>query len=269
MPPFPERESSILAKLKKKKKEKAGILDKEEKAEPPEKPTANGQIHVANEVKYLLRIFLLPWHNNIFHVWNVLFIACLVTGWFTRKSICPMLFNVSRFAGIQLNSYGALFVMGRIVLRPGETSYWKNMDLKTRFKRSAICVGVNVVQSGRHGSLSSFHSVTCTRPSIRAFVNKDSCNFQVPAPNPALQAGEIFTWINYAKKTEQFIKLHSLIRAFRLMRKLSRDSTVSCRWELLLEYRKVYIEHSPSLPQQAWNDISASHLAPDHMHTNL
>ncbi|CAH3179775.1 unnamed protein product [Porites evermanni] len=50
MPPFPERESSILAKLKKKKKEKAGILDKEEKAEPPEKPTANGQIHVANEV---------------------------------------------------------------------------------------------------------------------------------------------------------------------------------------------------------------------------
>lgn len=50
MPPFPERESSILAKLKKKKKEKAGILDKEEKAEPPEKPTANGQIPVANEV---------------------------------------------------------------------------------------------------------------------------------------------------------------------------------------------------------------------------
>ena len=66
MPPFPERESSILAKLKKKKKEKAGILDKEEKAEPPEKPTANGQIPVANEVKYLLGIFLLPGHNNIF-----------------------------------------------------------------------------------------------------------------------------------------------------------------------------------------------------------
>lgn len=68
MPPFPERESSILAKLKKKKKEKAGILDKEEKAEPPEKPTANGQIPVANEVKYLLGIFLLPGHNNIFDV---------------------------------------------------------------------------------------------------------------------------------------------------------------------------------------------------------
>lgn len=68
MPPFPERESSILAKLKKKKKEKAGILDKEEKAEPPEKPTANGQIHVANEVKYLLGILLLPGHNNIFDV---------------------------------------------------------------------------------------------------------------------------------------------------------------------------------------------------------
>ena len=68
MPPFPERESSILAKLKKKKKEKAGILDKEEKAEPPEKPTANGQIPVANEVKYLLGNFLLPGHNNIFDV---------------------------------------------------------------------------------------------------------------------------------------------------------------------------------------------------------
>ena len=51
MPPFPERESSILAKLKKKKKEKAGILnDKEEKSEPVDKPTANGQVHVANEV---------------------------------------------------------------------------------------------------------------------------------------------------------------------------------------------------------------------------
>ncbi|XP_078346007.1 AP-2 complex subunit alpha-2-like [Oculina patagonica] len=50
MPPFPERESSILAKLKKKKKEKAGILEKEEKSEPVEKPTANGQVPVANEV---------------------------------------------------------------------------------------------------------------------------------------------------------------------------------------------------------------------------
>ena len=67
------------------------------------------------------------------------------------------------------------------------------MGFKTKFKRSAICVVVNVVQSARHGSLASFHSVTCTRPSIKAFVNKDSCNFQVPAPNPALQAGKIFT----------------------------------------------------------------------------
>ena len=44
------------------------------------------------------------------------------------------------------------------------------------------------------------------------------------------------------------------------MRKLSRDST---------EYRKVYIVHSPSLPQQARNDISASHVAPDDMYTIL
>lgn len=55
MPPFPERESSILAKLKKKKQEKAGMVEKEEKSEPAEKPTANGQVppvhvHVANEV---------------------------------------------------------------------------------------------------------------------------------------------------------------------------------------------------------------------------
>lgn len=54
-------------------------------------------------------------------------------------------------------------------------------------------VGVNVVQSARHGSLFSFHSVTCTKHSIRAFENKDSCKFQVPAPNPALQSGEIST----------------------------------------------------------------------------
>ena len=51
MPPFPERESSILAKLKKKKQEKTGIVEKEvEKAEPAEKPTTNGQFPVANEV---------------------------------------------------------------------------------------------------------------------------------------------------------------------------------------------------------------------------
>lgn len=50
MPPFPERESSILAKLKKKKQEKTGIIEKEEKSEPVEKPTANGQLPVVNEV---------------------------------------------------------------------------------------------------------------------------------------------------------------------------------------------------------------------------
>ena len=52
MPPFPERESSILAKLKKKKQEKTGMVEKEEKAEPAEKPTANGQVPVANEVQF-------------------------------------------------------------------------------------------------------------------------------------------------------------------------------------------------------------------------
>ena len=51
MPPFPERESSILAKLKKKRKDKTGSVDKEEKPEPVEKPTANGQVPVTNEVQ--------------------------------------------------------------------------------------------------------------------------------------------------------------------------------------------------------------------------
>lgn len=49
MPPFPERESSILAKLKKKKQEKTGIVEKEDKPEPVEKPTTNGQVPVVNE----------------------------------------------------------------------------------------------------------------------------------------------------------------------------------------------------------------------------
>ena len=50
MPPFPERESSILAKLKKKKKVVSTGLEKEEKtSEPAEKPTSNGQIPVAVE----------------------------------------------------------------------------------------------------------------------------------------------------------------------------------------------------------------------------
>ena len=35
------------------------------------------------------------------------------------------------------------------------------------------------------------HSLVSIDLRFRAFVNKDSCNFQVPAPNPALQAGKI------------------------------------------------------------------------------
>ena len=72
MPPFPERESSILAKLKKKKKEKAGILDKEEKSEPAEKPTANGQVPVANEVEKLINKWML---NNL--IWVSWYLALL------------------------------------------------------------------------------------------------------------------------------------------------------------------------------------------------
>lgn len=58
MPPFPERESSILAKLKKKKQEKTGIVEKEDKPEPVEKPTTNGQLPVVNEVCCL---YLIPY----------------------------------------------------------------------------------------------------------------------------------------------------------------------------------------------------------------
>ena len=62
MPPFPERESSILAKLKKKKQEKTGIIEKEEKTEPVEKPTANGQVPVTiNEVHVLFEYCKSPW----------------------------------------------------------------------------------------------------------------------------------------------------------------------------------------------------------------
>ena len=42
MPPFPERESSILAKLKKKKPN--AVKEKDEKPESAEKPTSNGQV---------------------------------------------------------------------------------------------------------------------------------------------------------------------------------------------------------------------------------
>ena len=39
------------------------------------------------------------------------------------------------------------------------------MDLNTKFKRSAICGGVSVVQSTRLGSFSNFSSVACTAAS--------------------------------------------------------------------------------------------------------
>ena len=41
-------------------------------------------------------------------------------------------------------------------------SYWKYVDLRTKSKRSAICVGVKVVRLARHGSTSSFHNAACT-----------------------------------------------------------------------------------------------------------
>ena len=47
------------------------------------------------------------------------------------------------------------------------------MDLKTNSKRSAICVGVRVMRSARHGSISSFHSVTCMVPSVGMFLNSE------------------------------------------------------------------------------------------------
>ena len=57
MPPFPERESSILAKLKKKKRNASVNVgaEKEEKTPPPEKPKMNGQIPVAIEPQVLNR----------------------------------------------------------------------------------------------------------------------------------------------------------------------------------------------------------------------
>ena len=47
------------------------------------------------------------------------------------------------------------------------------MDLNTKFKRSAICRGVSVVQSARLGSFSNFSSVVCTAGSIETLVNSD------------------------------------------------------------------------------------------------
>ena len=48
------------------------------------------------------------------------------------------------------------------------------MDLNTKFKRSAICGGVSVVQSTRLRSFSNFSSVACTAASIGTLVNRDS-----------------------------------------------------------------------------------------------
>ena len=48
------------------------------------------------------------------------------------------------------------------------------MDLNTKFKRSAICGGVSVVQSAWLGSFSNFSSVACTAASIGTLVNSDS-----------------------------------------------------------------------------------------------
>ena len=48
------------------------------------------------------------------------------------------------------------------------------MDLNTKFKRSAICGGVSVVQSAWLGSFSNFSGVACTAASIGTLVNSDS-----------------------------------------------------------------------------------------------
>ena len=48
------------------------------------------------------------------------------------------------------------------------------MDRKTKFKRSAICVGVRFVWLARPGSFSSLHNVAFTASSIGTFVNNAS-----------------------------------------------------------------------------------------------
>ena len=48
------------------------------------------------------------------------------------------------------------------------------MDLKTKFERSAICVGVRFERSARAGSFSSLHNAAFTAPSIGTLVNNDS-----------------------------------------------------------------------------------------------
>lgn len=55
MPPFPERESSILAKLKKKKPN--SVKEKDEKPEA-EKPTSNGQVPTVEKVSTVLLVIV-------------------------------------------------------------------------------------------------------------------------------------------------------------------------------------------------------------------
>ena len=52
--------------------------------------------------------------------------------------------------------------------------YWKYVNLKTKFKRSAFCVGVKFVRVARSASFSSFPDVSWAAPSISTFVNYNS-----------------------------------------------------------------------------------------------
>ena len=55
------------------------------------------------------------------------------------------------------------------------------MDLRTKFRRSAIWVGVSAVRSGRLGSLLSLCNATCTVSSIGTLVNSDSTSKDIIA----------------------------------------------------------------------------------------
>ena len=46
--------------------------------------------------------------------------------------------------------------------------------LKTKFKRSAICVGARFVRSARRGLFSSLHNAAFAAPSIGTFASNDS-----------------------------------------------------------------------------------------------
>ena len=52
--------------------------------------------------------------------------------------------------------------------------YLKYVDLRTKFRRSTIWVGVSTVQSGRLRSLLSLCNTACTVSSIGTLVNSDS-----------------------------------------------------------------------------------------------